>query len=477
MPSPAQLRGLRFRVTVDETREVPKDATRIPVLVTVTAEQEGQGARTGSGAAEVIIMDCSLSMKRRGKLEEAKRAVAAAIDALPEGTRFAVIAGNHVVRQVHPDDGALVKADDRARREARARMSHYVAGGGTAMSTWIRKADELLAGESDVVRHAVLYTDGINESETQDDLDSALRACRDRFVCDVRGVGTDWDHRQLRQIADAMQGRVEAIIDIADLRADFAALMGQVQRRHVPSVRLRLTMDRRFRLESLHQIRPVNNDLTDRCAPQDGGTTEVPLLAWGAESRDYLIMLQADPGTLPYEEVRAAKVDVLSDDSAVVAGPAAITMLRLRYRDPGPASVRLTTAMDLDELTSAMRAGIDAYERGDRDAAVRDLASAVAIARRLGAGAQLDRLKRLVAVDEFGAVRLRSDIKREDLLVTATYAGHHESARPSESRPDRVPDVAGGTDLVTRACPRGHVTRGIEVRFCEEEGCHYEFAD
>jgi Ca-activated chloride channel family protein len=467
---------------VDETREVPKDATRVPVLVTVTAQEDDRGAVAGPGAAEVIIMDCSLSMKRHGKLEEAKRAVAAAIDALPEGTRFAIIAGNHVVRQVHPRDGALARADDRTRREARAQMSHYVADGGTAMSTWIRKADELLAGESDVVRHAVLYTDGINESETQDELDSALRACRDRFVCDVRGVGTDWDHRQLRQIADAMQGRVEAIIDITDLRADFAGLMGQIQRRYVPSVRLRLTMDRRFRLESLHQIRPVNNDLTDRCEPQDGGTTEVPLLAWGVESRDYLLMLRADPTTLPYEEVRAARVDVLADDSAVIADPAAITLVRLRYRDPGPADVRLTTAMDLDELTSAMRAGIDAYERHDLDAAVRDLGSAVAIARRLGAGAHLDRLKRLVDIDEFGEVRLRGDIKQEDLLVTATYAGDHGNVLVSEPGPGAepgagpVPSGAGGTALVTRTCPRGHVTRGIEVRFCEEEGCRYEFA-
>jgi Ca-activated chloride channel family protein len=469
--------SLWFTLTIDETREMARDATRCGALVTVQARPDDGGAVT-AGSAEIVIMDRSASMQRFGKLEEAKRAVAAAIDALADGTRFAVVAGNHSAEQVYPANGLLATATAQSRREAKIRVSHFAADGGTAMSTWITKAEELFARDPDAVRHAVLYTDGINESEPDETLDAALRTCRDRFVCDVRGVGIDWRYRQLQMIADAMQGRVEAIINVADLRADFAALMEQAQRRHVPSVRLRLTLDRRFRLESITQIRPVENDLTDRRVPQDGGIVEVPLLAWGEEVRDYLVMMSVDPATLPHEKVRAARVDIVAGqpgNAVFCAEPAAITVLRLRYRDAGPANVSFTQARDLAELTETIRSGIDAYQRGGRDIAEREFTKAVAIARRLGATSHLKRLRKLVTIDEFGEVRLRDCIAPEDLLMTASHAGDHEDVE----RPGR-PDLGGeGPEPppVRRICPWGHETVGPVVKFCEEPGCNHEFMD
>lgn len=485
-----QLHGLWFTLTIDETREIARHATRFGALVTVEARQDGSGA-VAARSAEIVIMDRSASMRRYGKLAEAKRAVAAAIDALADGTRFAVVAGNHSAEQVYPSDGFLATATPQSKREAAIRLQNFAADGGTAMSTWITKADELFARDPDAVRHAVLYTDGINESEKQERLDATLRTCRDHFICDVRGVGVDWDHRQLQKIADAMQGRVEAIIDVADLRADFVALVEHAQQRRMPSVRLRLTLDSRFDVESIRQIRPVQNDFTDRWTPQDGRLVDLPLLAWGEESRDYLVMLSVDPGKLPYEKVRAARVDMVAGQPGkpvLCAEPAAITVRRLRYRDAGPADVSFTQAQDLAELTEAIRAGIDAYERGDRDIAERELTKAYAIARRLGAMSHLERLKKLVSIDEFGEVRLRDRIAVEDLLMTASHAGDHEDVRrpgqPGQpGRPGQPgqptqldPDGLGPKPPLTRRiCPQGHETVGMVVRFCEEPGCEHEF--
>jgi hypothetical protein len=213
--------GLWFSLSVDATSELARDADRVGALVTVAARQGERGAPAAAGAAVVIIMDRSLSMHGSGKLQQAKRAVEAAIDALSEGTCFAVVAGSHAAEQVYPGGGRLQRADARAKAEAKVRVANQVASGGTAMGAWLTLGGELLDQAPDAVRHAVLYTDGINEHETQDQLSLALRACRDRFVCDVRGVGLDWDQRELRRISDALQGKTEAVIDIADLRDDF----------------------------------------------------------------------------------------------------------------------------------------------------------------------------------------------------------------------------------------------------------------
>src|SRR2546429_662 len=81
------------------------------------------------------------------------------------------------------------------------------------------------AATAGIIRHAVLYTDGKNEHESRPELDAALTACADRFICDVRGVGDDWDYTELLHIAGALHGDATAVLRIADLADDFTGLM------------------------------------------------------------------------------------------------------------------------------------------------------------------------------------------------------------------------------------------------------------
>lgn len=477
--------GLWFSLTVDATGELARDGDRVGALITVAARQSELGAAAAARTAEVIIMDRSLSMHRHGKLQQAKRAVEAAIDALSEGTLFAVIAGTDTAAQVYPASG-LQQAGARAKAEAKARVRNQIAVGGTAMGSWLTLAAGLLSQAPDAVRHAVLYTDGINEHETPEQLDTALRACRGQFVCDVRGVGTDWDQRELLRIGDALQGRAEAIIDLADLRDDFTRLMEHAQQLLVPRACLRLTLDRRFRLESVRQIRPTEHDLTGHGVAQDGGITDIPLLAWGEETRDYLVVLRTDPATLPREEVRAARVDMIAapatgQRSVPCATPAAVTVRRLAYAADPSINPSVQQADDLVQLSAVEHAGIDAYERGDHDLAVREFTVAVGIARRLGADRHLARLRRLVTIDEHDGVQLRPDIGREDLLITGTGTVNHQDVPPpvpaSGTQSAGIPGPRAARPTTTRhTCPRGHVTVGAAVRYCEEAGCDHQFS-
>jgi Mg-chelatase subunit ChlD len=490
-------RGLWFNLTVDAAHDLARDTDRVGALLTVEAQRSEGGPATMAGIAEILIMDRSQSMIKEGKLQQAKRAVEAAIDALADGALFAVIAGNHTAEQICPGDGKLERVSARSKVQAKVRVSNLGAVGGTAMGTWLTVADQLFGQVPGSVRHAVLYTDGINEHETAAELESVLHACRDHFMCDVRGVGVDWDQRELQRIADALQGKVEAITDIADLRADFTNLMEHAKRLLVPETYLRLTLDRRFRLEEVRQIRPTENDLTGHRIPQDGGIVDIPLLAWGEETRDYRVVLRVEPSTLPYGDyVRAARVDMVTghhaaESLAPCAVPAAVTVRRQPNRGRGDISLSVTRAEDLTSLSKATQDGIEACRRGDTKTAIRELTVAVGIARRLGASAHMARLLRLVTVDEHGKVRLRADISLADMLITETGSVHHQgvSLRPDpvpEPGPEQEPAAAqrsawqgepgpAGPGLVRRTCPRGHVTIAPVIKYCEEQECDHDF--
>jgi Mg-chelatase subunit ChlD len=477
-------RGLWFDLTVDATSELARDADHFAALMTVSARRSDHGAVTAAAAAaEAIIMDRSGSMHRGGKLQQAKQAVTAAIDALSDDTYFAVIAGNDSAELVYPGGGTLRRATTEAKIDARNRVANLAAEGGTAIGTWLALANQVFGQARDSVRHAVLYTDGINQHETPKQLDAALDACRDRFVCDVRGVGVDWDPRELRRIAGALQGEVEAIVDIANLRDDFTRLMAHAQAILVPEVYLRLKLDSRFRLESVKQIRPTENDLTGHRIPRDGGEIDVPLLAWGEESRDYLMVLRVNPGTSADDELRAARVDIIAHrpgDGPPVpcAEPAAVVVRWLSHRAPPPVNQSVTQAMDRVRLGAATRAGIDAYERGDTETALREFIVAVGIARSLGASGHLARLLRLVTIDDFGGVRLRPGISAADLRIVDTGTVNNRDWQPLSGPPrgprSPSPDAA---ERAVRRCPHGHVTVAPGARYCEELGCDYEFKD
>ena len=140
---------------------------------------QGAGAAGQSGAAaEVIIVDTSGSMSSpHTKIVAARQAAAAAIDEIVDGTWFAVISGDHAATVVYPDG----ERDDASRRADRAptpkrRSQHLDASGGTAIGSWLDAATSLFRRSKTAQRHAILLTDGKNETETPEELRSSDRA-------------------------------------------------------------------------------------------------------------------------------------------------------------------------------------------------------------------------------------------------------------------------------------------------------------
>ena len=87
-----------FTVEVDHNPYLAPGAGRVDAVVTVTATG---AVDAQSDALEIVVVDVSGSMSG-DKIEAARRATAAAIAELRDGVAFAVIAGDHRVRQVYP---------------------------------------------------------------------------------------------------------------------------------------------------------------------------------------------------------------------------------------------------------------------------------------------------------------------------------------------------------------------------------------
>ncbi|MEU5980418.1 VWA domain-containing protein [Streptomyces sp. NPDC047315] len=472
--------ALDFSVEVDAPPHLAFDATRADALVTVRARAVEGGVPHGPvPSAEVLIMDRSSSMAGLGKLDEAKRAICAAVDTLREGTLLGIVAGHRTATVVYPPGGGLVRVDAAHKREAKARVAAQLAHGGTAIGTWLECARRLFDASTapGTVRHAVLYTDGKDQDESPEELDAALAACTDRFTCDARGLGEDWNHHELRRVADALHGSAEAVIDITDLTRDFVALMERAQRVVVPHLYLGLRLNERLGLGFVHQTRPVQVDLT-RQSQQYGDEIHIPLGSWSAEARQYQISLRFEAGALPVdEELRAARIVLHTEPpdggGRVPCAPPDAFLVR-RWPNPAfevPVPDFQTRVRTEQELGMAMRACADAHAQQDGTRADRELRLALGLAEELGDERRLRLLRAVADTDAGGRAVVRRDVTRGEMQRLGL-----DSTRTGPLPLDAIERIAAGpAGAARRRCPHcGEALASPGAQYCEHCGRHVD---
>ncbi|MFJ2651842.1 VWA domain-containing protein [Streptomyces sp. NPDC087420] len=466
--------GLSFSLEVDASSDVAFDDERVDALLTIRARTAAR-APSAAPIAEILIMDKSLSMAGQGKLNEAKRAMCAAVDALQDGTYLGIVAGHHEAEVIFPATGGLARVDAAARTAAKNRVLDQSPEGGTAIGTWLTCADRLFATVTarGTVRHAVLYTDGKDEHETPEELGSALDACADRFVCDARGLGNDWHYAELLRITEALHGTAEAVVTVSDLTRDFTLLMEQARRIVVPRVYLGLRLNDRFRLGFVRQTLPVEAHLTAQQQRRDD-EIHVPLGSWPPEDRQYLVSLRFDPATLRVgEELRAARITLRAerDDGTrePCADPEALVVVRRATADfPVRTPESHTRVENLHELGLAMRACADAQQSGRYEQADRELRIALELAEALGDSARLELLRTVTVTGPDGRPRLSRSAPRgimQQLGLRSTRT------RAPDADPIHPPPNGGPLRRRCRRC--GTTTTARRPRHCEE--CGYEF--
>ena len=400
-------------VDVDQNPYLGPGSGRVDAVVTVTARG---GAQAAADACEIVVVDCSGSMAGP-KMRHARRATLAAIAEVREGAAFAVIAGNQEARQVYPDQGTA-RADDTTRAEAARRVELLRADGGTAIGAWLRAARRLAGRHPDAVRHAILLTDGQN-GERADVFARAVQECAGAFVCDCRGVGTDWRVDELRTVASALLGTVDIVAEPEDLAADFRALTGAAMAKDVPDLWLRLWTPQGSTVRFVKQVAPAVEDLTDRRVDAGRQRGAYPLGAWGAESRDYHVCVEVAPGATGVV-LRAARVELVRGGSDDVLAQANVTA---EWTDDvarsGTINPKVAHYTGQVALAGAIEDGLAARDAGDVALAEERLGEAVRLAAASGHGDTARLLASVVEVLDVatGTVRLRADADKAGTMA------------------------------------------------------------
>jgi hypothetical protein len=440
---------LEFSITVDQNQFLPAGGTQVHAVVTVAASAAGPATGTAAGsvpkAVEIIIVDTSGSMSYDGKMPAARRAAAAAVDTLRDGVLFAVISGADRPEMVYPRTSELAEVGERSRHAAKQAIGRLVASGGTAIGSWLRLAGELVAGQQNAIRHAILLTDGENEHETEDELAAALRACAGAFVCDCRGVGTNWVVAELRKVASALLGSVDIVADPRDLAADFRSMIEASMGKSVGDVVLRVWTPQNARIGFVKQVLPSLEDLSGKRTEAGPQTGDYPIGAWGAESRDYHLFVEV-PAQAMGRRLRAAWVKLVRPgrDGAADEVLASANVLAEWTDDETrstPINNRVAHYTGQEELAAAVQEGLQAHKDGDHDTATARLGRAVALSHQSGNDAIAELLGRVVDVLDpvTGSVRLKRHVDRADEMSLDT-----RSTKTTRTRAPAGPASAGG---------------------------------
>ncbi|MET7937562.1 VWA domain-containing protein [Streptomyces sp. NPDC005322] len=436
----------RFSVEVYQNQYLPEGSREVNAIVTVTSTGGGttggipipapvlapaayERGPTSAHAAVVIMVDCSGSMDYPPtKMRNARDATAAAIDTVRDGVAFAVVAGTHKAVEIFPGNGQLATAEPLTRAQAKDALRTLSAGGGTAIGTWLMLADRLLASADVPIRHGILLTDGRNEHEKPEALRAALDACAGRFTCDARGVGTDWEVKEVTQIASALLGTADIVADPAELTADFTRMMATAMGKEIADVSLRLWTPMGAEVAFVKQVAPTVEDLTARRTDAGRRAGDYPTGSWGDESRDYHLCVRV-PAAEVGREMLAARVSLVlprPDGDGSSPPPLSQGLVRAVWTDDMAASTSMNPQVahytGQAELAQVIQQGIDARKSGDIEGATAKLGRAVQLASVSGNEDTARLLAKVVDVVDAatGTVRLKAKVAEADEMTLET---------------------------------------------------------
>lgn len=427
----------RFAVEIYQNEYLAAGATEVDAIVTVTSTGGGTAggaplpARRAPGgdgpdAAVVIMVDCSGSMDYPPtKMAGAREATAAAVDAVRDGVAFAVVAGTHKAVEVFPGDGAMAVADAASRAAAKEALRGLSASGGTAIGSWLDLADRLLAASPAPLRHGILLTDGRNEHEEPERLRRTLERCAGRFTCDARGVGTDWEVEEVRQIAATLLGTADIVAEPDGLAADFTAMMETAMGKEVADVGLRLWTPLGAEVRFVKQVAPTMEDLTARRTEAGPRAGDYPTGSWGDESRDYHLCVRV-PAAEVGREMLAARVSLVMREPGGGESALAQGLVRAVWTDDTAASTRISPQVahytGQAELARVIQEGLDLRRAGDEPGATAKLGRAVQLAHDSGNADTARLLAKVVDVQDAatGTVRLKARVSDADEMTLET---------------------------------------------------------
>jgi hypothetical protein len=406
-----------FSAQVFQNPYLPENGEHVNAVLTIQCSAvQSRPAPLTLGA----IIDCSGSMGEGRRIQEAKKALAALIELLPEQAHFFIIAGNHEAFVVVPSFPATAEN----KIMALSRLQNINATGGTAMSQWLQSAASQFRSSWPGIHRAVLLTDGKNDNS--DPLEQVLSECAGQFQVDARGVGLDWQPDQLRRIAEKLLGTVDIVADPDHLQDDFLGILKSALGKGVAEVKIRLWTPQGAQVEFLKLVSPEISDITPlaRTDPAQPQIREYPTGAWGQETRDYHLCLRVKPGKIG-QRMLAGRVTILTNLNSQETKLAEAQVLA-EWTDDEARSTLINNQVahytGQAQLAQSIQEGIQAQRNGNIELATTKLGLAYKLAQDSGNEETTWLLTKVVDVidPERGTVRLKRSVDHADAMTLDT---------------------------------------------------------
>lgn len=411
-----------FTADVYQNAYLPEGSLEVHAIMTVTAPSEAIALSNKRETPLLfgIICDVSGSMNG-GKIVAARQALVQAIELLPNNASFFIVLGSSKSHLLVPTTRASTENKARAIEQAKK----INAQGGTVISTWLQAALEEFNKQPQAIAQALLLTDGQNDTSDHDQLAKALDRCEEKFQCDCRGVGTNWNVKELQKIGTRLLGSTDIIPEAEDMAADFQNILGQALNKSIREVRLRLWSPRGATVMYCKQVSPEILDLTDRATPVNPQTQDFPTGAWGSdESRDFHFCIRVKPGQVGDEMLagRASLLDVVNGVENNIAEAKILAIWtddEVRSAKINPQVAHYTGQAELSEV---IQSGLAARDRNQFDVATAKLGRAVQLAHASGNESTAKLLRKIVDVEdaETGTVKLKRSVEKADAMALET---------------------------------------------------------
>jgi len=405
---------MEFKVEVFQNPYLSVDGKRADAIFSVTSHSTASQL-VRKQLIEGLILDTSGSMlgERVASMKDAVKKVVATLDPM---CWFFIVGFGTSAHLIMP----LSKGTAANKELASSRVSAIEPRGTTVMSAAFACARQEFEKMPERIRHGLFLTDGMNNLDDEPQLDAELIKSDGVFQCDCRGVGTDWNPKQLQKIARRLLGTAMIIPEPAGIAADFYEAMRNAMERQVSNVRIRLWMPKSSRLIAIKQMSPEILDLTERGKAADPQFIDFPTGAWGKELRDYHIAIEVPPG-MPGDEMLAGRVSLVYEDGGqeIASPPGSIVAA---WTDDEALSARMNAHVahytGQDELAEAIQKGLEYREKGYFDVATKLLGKAAKIAAESGNEETMRRLAKVVDIIDAkdGTVRLRKFVAKADAM-------------------------------------------------------------
>ena len=393
---------------------------RLDAILTIHSDSAVAGNAVSSGGKTTgrkvigFVLDVSGSMIGE-KLAQAKQAARKGIDLLHQDMWFFIVTFS---------SSATVLVHACQATETNKAVAHYAiqqleATGTTAMSSGLLLAMQQVQECDAAIASVYFQTDGDNNSEDNRRLPDVIERCKGVFQCDCRGIGTDWKPDELRHIAANLSGSADAITDPTGLEDDLRRFLSHSMSKGIAGAVLRLWSPKVVRIRTIRQMSPDIQNLLPLSVRVDEKTLDIPLGAWGTETRDYQLTFELPPGESDDEMLvcRAKLIFPGADEASIVS----CDPIAVQWSENNALTARISKEVahytGQKELADSIQEGLEAKAQGDEDKATRLLGRAAQLAAQSGNEEVTRRLKKVVDLVDAGTgtVRLRKADKAAEM--------------------------------------------------------------